>query len=102
MSTRVLSSLLVLSLLLAPALRADTSPSDEPITIESADVSPPVATDPLMEEETGGSSVGEASHAGARTAKRNQLRNIAIAAVAVGVAVTAILLVSSNDGHKKH
>jgi hypothetical protein len=55
-----------------------------------------------MEEDAEGSSVGEASYSGARTAKRNQLRNIAIAAVAVGVAVTAILLVSSNDGHKKH
>ena len=58
---------------------------------------------PSDEEEEEGTPVGQASNEGARAARNQRWRNIALAVAAVAVAVTALLLVASNDGrHHKH
>lgn len=81
---RLVSSFLVASTLtLSPSIRAE-------------EVSENLDTEVQMEP---GTPVGQASDEGARTAKRKQWQNIAIAAGAVAVAVTALVLVASNDGH---
>lgn len=50
-----------------------------------------------------GTPVGQASSEGSNAARNQKWRNIALAVAAVAVAVTALLLVASNDGHhKKH
>ena len=46
-----------------------------------------------------GKEVGKASSDGMKTARRKQWQNIGIAIGAVAVAVTALVLVSSNAGH---
>ncbi len=55
--------------------------------------------DEFIDEQEGGTPVGHASNEGANAAKRRQWRNIALAVGAVAVAVTALILVSCNDGH---
>ncbi len=100
------STLIIFSLLLSPALRADTAVTSEPTqtapvsqtapVTQTADVTP--AADTTNDE---GTPVGKASDDGTRAAKRQQWQNIAIAAAAVAVAVTALILVSRNNGHHK-
>lgn len=53
-----------------------------------------------VEEE--GSTVSQGSDSQRRAAKRKQLRNIGIAFCAVAVAVVAMILVSTNNGHKSN
>lgn len=115
MNKHILSALIVFSLISTPALRAEgitpstlvvTEGASQPANMDqsgsSLDVTTPVAVDPATEEEAEiqGSSVGKASTDGMTAAKKKQWTNIAIAACAVAVAVTALILVSSNDGHK--
>ncbi len=82
MKKHILSGFVITSMLLSPALRADE------------------ALEPPATEENEGTLVGQGSDDGARTAKSKQWQNIAIAVGAVAVAVTALILVASNDGHK--
>ncbi len=52
------------------------------------------------EEEEGTPVVGQAANEGAKAAKRKHWQNIALATAAVVVAVTALVLVANNDGHR--
>ena len=74
------TSLIISSIVLSPALRAEDLSSDEPE----------------------GTPVGQAANEGASAAKKKQWQNIALAAGAVAVAVTALILVASNDVHHHH
>lgn len=81
---KILTSwMIITSLVLTPALRADDYGSDE-------------------ETEEEGTPVGAASSEGANAAKSRRWRNIALATAAVAVAVTALILVANNDGHHGH
>ncbi len=122
MKKTIISSLIVFSIILSPALKADGSGPRHSNTITSEEVaqpldlntneqqgssldnSTPLAVDPVTEElpEEQGSAVGQASNEGMSAAKKKQWTNIAIAVCAVAVAVTALILVASNDGHKQH
>lgn len=76
------STLLISSILFAPSLRADDAISLDETT------------------EDAGTPVGQGSDEGAKAARNRRWQNIAIAAGAVAVAVTALILVANNDGHK--
>jgi len=52
------------------------------------------------ENEEEGTPVGQAANEGTKTAKRRQWQNIALATAAVAVAITALILVANNDGHR--
>ncbi|MBI3237179.1 MAG: hypothetical protein HYZ48_05735 [Chlamydiales bacterium] len=54
-------------------------------------------TDPSSEE----TYVGQASDEGSKAAKKKMWRSIGLAVAAVAIAVTALILVSKNDGHRK-
>ena len=114
MKNPLISSLIIASILLAPALRADDMPPAQPPTEEQT-TSPgqqtqtiqpapeeeattlPLADQPAAEDE--GTSVGQASSEGTRTAKTRMWQNIGLAVGAIAIAVTALILVSNNDGH---
>ncbi len=49
-----------------------------------------------------GTPVGQAANEGFSAAKKKHWQNIALAVGAVAVAVTALILVASNDGHRHH
>ncbi len=106
MKKQVLSSFIVLSLILAPSIKAEVPTAIEPISEQtsgsSLDDSTPLAVDPVAEDlpEEQGTPVGKASDKAKNNAKKKQWQNIAIAVCAVAVAVTALILVSSNEGHK--
>jgi hypothetical protein len=68
----------------------DSTPSDELTTPETA---------PLDNEDEG-TAVGQASSEGVNAAKRKQWQNIALATAAVAVAITALVLIANNDGHR--
>jgi|SRR3990172_3516590 len=53
-------------------------------------------------EEDDGTLVGHASNDGAKTARKKQWQNIALAAGAVAIAVTALILVANNNGKSSH
>src|SRR5690349_9759136 len=105
-----LSGILIASLMLSPALRADGSflqeavvveeaPSPEDYPLEEVDLGSSIdSTDevPLEQERPRGTAVGEGSHEGVRAAKAKQWQNIALAVGAVAVAVTALVLVAKN------
>jgi hypothetical protein len=71
------SCFIITSLALSPALKAED-----------------------LEEPDEGTPVGKASNEGSRAAKRKRWQNYAIAAGAIAIAVTALILVANNDGHK--
>ena len=73
------SFFIVSSLVLSPALKADDLPTD-----------------------TEGTPVGQAASEGTNAAKKKRWQNIALAAGALAVAITALILVASNDGHHHH
>ena len=115
MKKQILSSLIAFSIIFTPALRADGTAPSSLIAIEevfqpanndepgsSLDDTTSLAVEPETEEvtEEEGAPVGKASTEGMSAAKKRQWTNIAIAACAVAVAVTALILVSSNDGRK--
>jgi hypothetical protein len=72
-------------------------PQEDPSNSPSPEGTTP--EDEFIDEEELGASVGQASNEGVNAAKRRQWRNIALAVGAVAVAVTALILVSCNDGH---
>lgn len=76
----------------------DSTP-EEGISIYSPPQEATTAEETSSDEEEEGTPVGQASNEGARAARNQQWRNIALAVAAVVVAVTALLLVASNDGH---
>jgi hypothetical protein len=52
------------------------------------------------DDEDEGTPVGQAASEGSNAARKKQWQNIAIATVAVAVAVTALILIASNDGRR--
>jgi len=72
----ITSGLVISAMVLSPALRAE----------EAAAPAPGV--------------VGQASDDGVNAAKSKKWQNIALAVGAVAVAITALILVANNDGHK--
>ena len=116
MKKLITSCFAITSIVLAPALKAD-APHVNPVEVAAfeeeavgletpplADEStaPPeeLATDPANDSE--GTPVGVAANEGTTAAKKRYWQNIALATVAVAVAVTALILVASNDGHHSH
>ena len=89
MKTYILNTLLSLSLLYATTLRAEEAPAIEPPPPPQEELPPP----PPPPRE-----VGRASADGVDMGKQRNLGNIAIALLAITVAVTAIILVSKNEG----
>lgn len=77
------------SLVLQPALRADEPAAQQAPATLQADM-------PANQE---GTPVGQAASEGSNTARRKRWQNIAIAAAAIAIAVTALILVANNDGH---
>ncbi len=55
-----------------------------------------------MASDNEGTPVGQAASDGANAAKKKRWQNIALAAGAVAVAVTALILIANNDGHHSH
>lgn len=89
MKNRLITSALLLALVCGPSLRAeDIVP---PTTEESVTV-------PSEEAEEEGTPVQPATLDGANSARRERWKNITIALVTVAAAVTAIILVSTNQG----
>ncbi len=78
---------------------ASTANPASPTTDEPS-LQAPLATDLEMEDD--GTPVGQASTEGTKTAKKKMWQNITLAVVSVAIAVTALILVSKNDGHSKH
>ena len=128
-SKRALSLLIAFSIACTPSLQSDggTLPSlaiDNTMPLASAPEPLPgnpgeaLATEPqetpsvstedsssatstyIEEGQEEGTSVSKGSDAQQRASKRRQLRNIGIAIGAVVIAVVAMILVSTNDGHK--
>ena len=71
-------------------------PQDEPTPSEATTLE-----DIPADEGEEGTPVGQAADEGSRAAKSRQWRNIALAVGAVAVAITALILVASNDGHHR-
>lgn len=100
MKKNFITSLLISSLILAPALQADNAEYDD-------DSNAGYATESMQEENANdaefeeGTPVGQAANDGSSAARSKRWQNIALAAGAVVVAVTAMILVANNDGHKK-
>jgi len=90
MKKKFTSVLVACSLMLSPALRADAPAPDEDVEIEQT------------QQEMEGTSVGQAASDGSNAARKKQWQNIALATGAVALAITALLLVASNDGHHAH
>jgi hypothetical protein len=95
------STLIISSLILAPALKADdigTDPQTEEQTEEQTDEQ----TEESQPEDTQydeGTPVSQESTDNNRSAKRKRWQNIALAVGAVAIAITALILVANNDGH---
>lgn len=115
------SCLAISSIILFPALKADVSDVGSEGTVvyqdeveqeeigldtpENIDENDALATDGLAEDpsnDTGGTPVGSAANEGTNAAKKRHWQNIALAAGAVAVAVTALILVANNNGHHSH
>lgn len=120
MKKTLTSCFAISSILLAPVLKADAPDvnSEEAMsaqveseeneialdTPENIDENA-LAADELSEDpsnDTDGTPVGSAANEGTSAAKKRHWQNIALAAGAVAVAVTALILVASNDGHHSH
>ena len=130
MKNSLLTLLTISSILVTPCLRAqemmaplaaveetqpdtsvptpDSAPSAEPespsstaIPTPEADAQPSTPTDAPTEDEEG-TPVGQASSEGSKIAKKKTWQNVGLAIVSVAIAVTALILVSQNDGHGKH
>jgi hypothetical protein len=59
----------------------------------------PISTEPQTDEKPAYTHVGKASHDSVAAAKSKQWQNILIAAGAVAIAITALILVHNNAGH---
>ena len=81
------------------SLRADGAlPPPEVVTM-LADVTPPAEVAP---EEDAPKQVGKASLDGANAGKTSKALKYVLAATAVAIGVTALILVSRHNGHHKH
>lgn len=110
MNKSFLSAMIISSLLLAPYLKADQA---QPTEDQTEAVAPDSTMDqpaadqastnqPAADEGTPeGTAVGQASTEGSKAAKKKMWQNIGLAVGAVAVAVTALILVADNDGHRK-
>ena len=123
------SSFIISSMVLSPALRALDAPidhenapvneqvvddsEDQGISLDEASIEPDQDIDNASDEdnstgptdgdtENEGTPVGQAANEGISAAKKKRWQNIALAVGAVAVAVTALILVANNDGHKDH
>jgi hypothetical protein len=104
MKRLLISCLIVSSNVLSPALKADQIIPDQaeqvPTETESnMQIMTATTPDTTLDETSKETPVGQAANEGMSAAKRKQWQNIALAAGAVAVAVTALILVASNDGH---
>ena len=70
------------------------------VGLDSPEMSTVPESYPDEEEEEGTPVVGQAANEGSKAAKRRHWQNIALATAAVVVAVTALVLVANNDGHR--
>jgi len=77
------------------------TPAAPPASTEQ-DTSPSTLSTTDEEPSDEGTQVGQGSDEQRRAGKRKQLRNIGIAIGAVAVAVIAMILVATNDGHKSN
>jgi hypothetical protein len=95
----ILSSLIATSIVFTNPVRADQPPTPTPqenVQVESMDTA--VEEDPLPT----GSEVSPSEPDGPRRdASRRRWRNIALAVAAVALSITAIVLASTNRGHRK-
>lgn len=110
MKHRIISLVTVASFLtfITPS-RADVAPDMEEVVQPAAEpLSPALVAEALEGDTTQDSSepkgkeVGKAATDGSNSAKRKQWQNIGLAIGAVAVAVTALILVSNNQGHETH
>jgi hypothetical protein len=118
MKKLITSYLIASTIALSPAVRAqDTLPpqasTDEPASPDQDSETPLTPSDPPPSaqeattldvesndsDENEGTPVGQAANEGSNAAKKKQWQNIALAVGAVAVAVTALILIASNDGH---
>jgi hypothetical protein len=115
MNKLALSSLIIASIVLSPTLRADSPASAPDTEMQSTPSAAPTSTaqettpqengemattpeTPSTEDE--GSTVSAEENTANKAAKKRQWFNIFLAVAAVVVAVTAMILVAHNDGHK--
>jgi hypothetical protein len=98
------STLVISSLILAPALRADTPSTEANTDTPTEEVQTAQESTPADETATDeGTPVSQASDdTNRKTAKRKRWQNILLAVSAVAIAITALILVANNDGHKGH
>lgn len=99
MKTQFLSILIASSIILSPTLRADsamTEPAVEHLFTSASQE--PMGISPSLEEE--GATVSAREDNNLSAAKKKQWFNIFLSAAAVVIAVTAMILVAHNDGHK--
>lgn len=94
------STLVITSIILAPTLKAD-SYSNTDADSEMQTEAQVQQSDEEEAQPDEGTEVGQAANEGTSAAKKRQWQNIALAVGAVAVAVTALILVSSNNGHSK-
>jgi hypothetical protein len=92
------TTLIISSIVLTPALRADTATDDTNSENQTEQVQSSNNQETEVDE---GTPVGQAANDGSKAARKKQWQNIALAAAAVVVAVTALILVANNDGHKR-
>lgn len=89
----------------AEPVPTETTPPTQPAPAETTPAAsiesnvPALDTTTTPEDE--GTPVGYASKEGSSAARRKTWQNIGLAVAAVAVAVTALILVSSNSGHHK-
>ncbi len=81
----------------------DDDSTQDSTTPQTLPTSPDESTTPEAipsDNEDEGTPVGQAASEGSKAAKRKQWQNIALATTAVVVAVTALILIANNDGHR--
>lgn len=94
---KLLTSFIALSLILAPTLRADGTQAD---VMSQENQTEQMSNSDLPSDE--GTPVSQAQEDdGRRAARRKRWQNAILAVSAVAVAITAMILVANNDGHKK-
>ncbi len=104
MKNILISTFTIASMLLLPTLRAgnQSAAAVEPQTTEVQAVSDEQQETEVQDESDEGTTVGQASTEGSSTAKKRMWQNIGLAVGAVAIAVTALVLVSQNEGHSHH
>lgn len=81
----------------------DTSPSNQDSTTPSTSSDSTTSDEFSNDEEYEGTPVSQATNKSSNAAKKKRWRNIVLAVVAIAVAVTALILIANNDGHRsKH